>query len=57
MLVSVEQVLDVRGSLLHVTEAEAILLQLLRQLAFYQPKGLLLFIFFYKRQIDLLKTK
>ncbi|XP_057375054.1 tyrosine-protein phosphatase non-receptor type 13-like [Daphnia carinata] len=38
MLVSAEEVLDIRGSLLHVTEAEAILLQLLRQLASYQLK-------------------
>ncbi len=40
MLVSAEEVLDVRGSLLHVIETEAILLQLLRQLSLYQPKGL-----------------
>ncbi|XP_046642989.1 tyrosine-protein phosphatase non-receptor type 13-like isoform X1 [Daphnia pulicaria] len=36
MLVSAEEVLDVRGSLLHVTETEAILLQLLRQLSLHQ---------------------
>lgn len=46
MLVSAEEVLDVRGSLLHVTETEAILLQLLRQLLLYQPKGLVFHFFF-----------
>jgi len=40
MLVSAEEVLDVRGSLLHVTETEAILLQLLRQLSLHQHKGM-----------------
>ena len=40
MLVSAEEVLDARGSLLHVTETEAILLQLLRQLSRHQLKGL-----------------
>lgn len=39
-LVSVAEVLDVRGSLLHVTETEAILLQLLKQLSLSQAKGL-----------------
>jgi hypothetical protein len=47
MLVSAEEVLDVRGSLLHVTETEAILLQLLRQLLLYQPKGLVFHFFFF----------
>ena len=48
MLVSAEEVLDVRGSLLHVIETEAILLQLLRQLSLYQPKGLsFLCVFFF----------
>ena len=47
MLVSAEEVLDVRGSLLHVTETEAILLQLLRQLLLYQPKGLVFHFYFF----------
>ena len=47
MLVSAEEVLDVRGSLLHVIETEAILLQLLRQLSLYQPKGLPFLRFFF----------
>ena len=47
MLVSAEEVLDVRGSLLHVTETEAILLQLLRQLSLHQPKGLIFFFFLF----------
>jgi len=39
LLVSLEEVLLVRGSLLHIDETEAILLQLLRHLLPYQGKG------------------
>ena len=39
MLVSLEEVVLVRGSLLHIDEAEAVLLQLLRHLLPYQGKG------------------
>ena len=37
--VSLEELLDIRGSLLHVTETEAVLLQLLRHLSPYQIRG------------------
>ena len=39
MLVSLEEVLLVRGSLLHIDETEAVFLQLLRHLLPYQGKG------------------
>jgi len=40
MLVSLEEVVLVRGSLLHIDEAEAVLLQLLRHLLPYQGKDI-----------------
>lgn len=56
---SAEEVLDVRGSLLHVTETEAILLQLLRQLSLHQHnKGMAFSSFlFFSTSTDFLLLK
>lgn len=55
---SAEEVLDVRGSLLHVTETEAILLQLLRQLSLHQHnKGMAFSFLFFSTSTDFLLLK